>query len=132
MAGAEDVYRAYVAAETRRDHEGMRMLLAPDVTIEINGRAALGSANEDAEAMAALFDAYPDYHRELIEVIAEDERAAVRWRMVGHPRAELEGRLPELDIGGCSFVVVEKRRITEAYVWSPAGVLEEILSLVDR
>jgi hypothetical protein len=28
-----EVYRAYVAAETRRDREGMVALLAPDVTI---------------------------------------------------------------------------------------------------
>ena len=37
--------------------------------------------------MAALFEAYPDYHREIIEIIGEGDRAAARWRMVGHPRA---------------------------------------------
>ena len=130
MADATAVYRAYVDAETRRDDAGMAAMLAPDVVIELNGKPALGSADEDAAAMAALFDAYPDYQRVLIEVIGEGSRAAARWRMDGHPRPELAGRLPELDIRGCSFVVVEDGRMTEAYVWSPAGVIERILSLV--
>jgi predicted ester cyclase len=130
MDTAADVYRAYVDAETRRDDDGMAAMLAPDVVIELNGKPALGSADEDAAAMAALFDAYPDYHRELIDVIGEGSRAAARWRMVGHPRPELVDRSPELDVRGCSFVVVEGGRMTEAYVWSPAGVIEQILSLV--
>jgi ketosteroid isomerase-like protein len=51
------VYRAYVAAETRRDREAMVALLAPDVVIEVKGRATLWSADEVAEARAVLFDA---------------------------------------------------------------------------
>jgi predicted ester cyclase len=129
MDTAADVYRAYVAAETRRDDDGMAAMLAPDVVIELNGKPALGSADEDAAAMVALFDAYPDYQRELIEVIGEGSRAAARWRMVGHPRPELVDRLPELDICGCSFVVVKDGRMTEAHVWSPEGVIEQILAL---
>jgi steroid delta-isomerase-like uncharacterized protein len=129
---AAEVYRAYVAAETRRDREAMVALLAPDVVIEVNGRATLGSADEDAEAMAVLFDAYPDYRRELVEVIEQEGRAAARWRMVGTPRPELAGQLSELDIHGCSFVVVADGRITEAYVWSPSDALESILRLVAR
>jgi len=130
MDAAADVYRAYVDAETRRDDDGMAAMLAPDVVIELNGKPALGSAEEDAAAMAALFDAYPDYRRELIEIVGEGSRAAARWRMVGHPRPELADRLPELDIHGCSFVVVKDGRMAEAYVWSPEGVIEQILSLV--
>jgi ketosteroid isomerase-like protein len=129
---AAEVYRAYVAAETRRDREGMTALLAPDVTIEVNGRATLGSAVEDAEAMAALFDAYPDYRRELVEVIEQGDQAAARWRMVGTPRPDLAGRLPELDIQGCSFVTVADGRMTEAHVWSPPDAIESILRLVAR
>ena len=40
-------------------------------------------ATRDAAAMAALFEAYPDYHREIIEIIGQGSRAAARWRMVG-------------------------------------------------
>lgn len=124
------VYRAYVRAETDRDETAMHALLAPDIAIELNGAQALGSADEDAAAMAALFAAYPDYHRELIEVIEEGSTAAARWRMVGHPRPELANRLPLIDIRGCSIVTVADGRMTAAYVWSPSDALERVLALV--
>ena len=126
------VYRSYVEAETRRDEEGMTAMLAPDISIELNGVPALGSAAEDAAAMAALFAAYPDYHREILEIVGEGPTAAARWRMVGHPRADLAGRLPVIDIRGCSVVTVTGGRMTHAYVWSPSGALERVLTLVDR
>ena len=126
--GAAAVYRAYIDAERRRDEADMLELLAPGVVIEINGRAALDSADEDAAAVTALFDAYPDYRRELIEVIGEGNRAAARWRMIGHPREDLRSRLSDLDIAGCSVVHVADGRITRAYVWSPSTIIEDILA----
>lgn len=125
------VYRAYVQAETERDEDAMTALLAPDIAIELNGAPALGSADEDAAAMAALFAAYPDYHREIIETIEEGRTAAARWRMLGHPRPELRGRLPDIDIRGCSIVTVEDGRMTAAFVWSPSDALERVLALVE-
>lgn len=124
------VYRAYVAAETARDAAAMEALLAPDIDIELNGASALGSAEEDAAAMAALFAAYPDYHREIIDILEDGARAAARWRMVGHPRPGLAARLPVIDIRGCSIVSVTDGRMTEAFVWSPSDVLERVLDLV--
>ena len=124
---AAEVYRAYVAAEARRDEAEMQALLAPDIRIELDGVPALDSAEEDAAAMAALFGAYPDYHREIIDIVDAGEQAAARWRMVGHPRAQLADRLPSIDIRGCSVVSVVDGRMTEAYVWSPAGALERVL-----
>ena len=32
--------------------------------------------------MAALFAAYPDYRREIIELIEEGDRLAARWRKI--------------------------------------------------
>lgn len=124
------IYRAYVDAESARDGAAMNALLAPDIEIQLNGEAALGSADEDAAAMAALFAAYPDYHRELIDILEDGARAAARWRMVGHPRPDLAERLPSIDIRGCSIVSVEEGRMTEAFVWSPSGALERVLELV--
>ena len=124
------VYRAYVEAETARDAAAMDALLAPDIDIQLNGASALGSAEKDAAAMAALFAAYPDYHREIIDILEDGSRAAARWRMVGHPRPELAELLPDLDIRGCSIVSVTDGRMAEAFVWSPSDALERVLELV--
>ena len=130
MPAAGEVYRAYVDAESRRDGDAMRDLLAPDISIELNGRPALGSAEEDAAAMDALFELYPDYRREIIEIIDDGERVAARWRMVGRPRPDMTGTLPPLDIRGCTFAAVEAGRMVSAHVWSPAGIIEELLATV--
>jgi hypothetical protein len=57
---AEAVHRADNAAENARDREAMERLLAPDIRIEVNGRPALGSAEEEAAAMSALVRRLPD------------------------------------------------------------------------
>ena len=108
----------------------MSAALAPDIAIELNGEAALGSAEDDAAAMAARFEAYPDYRREIVDIFEQGGRAAARWRMVGHPRPELAERLPPIDIRGVSVVTVVDGRMTEAFVWSPSGALERVLELV--
>ena len=123
------VYRAYNDAENARDQAAMTALLAPDIAIEMNGRPALSSAEDDAVAMAALFDAYPDYHPEIVAVVAGGETAAVRWRMVGHAAARFGGRLPDLDVHGCSFVVVEGGRMTRAWLYSAEGQIDAVLAL---
>jgi len=125
-----DVYRAYIAAEAAGDKDGMTALLAPGINIQMNGRPAFESAAQDAAAVTVLFDAYPDYRRELIEVIEQGDVAAARWRMVGSPRAEFADRLGELDIAGCSIVEVRDGKMVNAYVWSPDGVIEEIVAMV--
>ena len=109
----------------------MQALLAPGITIELNGRPAFESAAEDAAAVTVLFDAYPDYRREIIEISEQGNVAAARWRMVGHPREDLRGRLQDLDIRGCSVIEAAGGRMTRAHVWSPSGVLEEAIALLE-
>jgi predicted ester cyclase len=123
------IYRAYNAAENARDGDAMSALLAPDIAIEMNGRPALSSAEDDAVAMAALFDAYPDYHREIIAVVDDGDRAAIRWRMVGHGAPRFGGRLPDLDVQGCSFIEVEGGRMTRAWLYSAEGQIDAVLAL---
>lgn len=123
------IYRAYNDAENTRDQAAMNALLAPDIAIEMNGRPALSSAEDDAVAMAALFDAYPDYHREIVSIVDGGTSVAVRWRMVGHAAARFGGRLPDLDVHGCSFVVVEGGRMTRAWLYSAEGQIDAVLAL---
>lgn len=123
------IYRAYNDAENARDQAAMNALLAPDIAIEMNGRPALSSAEDDAVAMAALFDAYPDYHREIVAVVDDGDRAAIRWRMVGHAAARYGGRLPDLDVQGCSFIEVADGRMTRAWLYSAEGQMDAVLAL---
>lgn len=129
---AARIYRRYNDAENARDQETMAALLDPAIAVEMNGKPAISSADEDAEAMAGLFDAYPDYHREIVAIVDGGETAAVRWRMLGTPAPSLADRLPALDLHGCSFVTVRDGRMTEAWLYGAEGVLTGLLKLAAR
>lgn len=123
------VYRAYNAAENARDLGAMAALLAPDITIEVNGRPALASASDDTAAMTALFRAYPDQRREILGVVDGGDTAAIRWRMAGSPASSFQGRLPPLDLHGCSVVEVAQGRMTRAWLYTADGALEALIVL---
>lgn len=125
MSEAEDVYRAYNAAENAHDITATTALVAPDLQVAINGRERLASGEEDAVANARLFAAYPDYRRDIIEVIAEGERAAVRWRMVGSPAKD--SGPDALDLHGCSIVEARAGRLTRAYLYVDEASLAAVL-----
>ena len=125
MSEVEDVYRAYNAAENAHDIAATTALVAPDLEVAINGRERLASGEEDALANARLFAAYPDYRRDIIEVLAEGERAAVRWRMAGTPA--VESGLGTLDLHGCSIVEARAGRLTRAYLYVDEASLAAVL-----
>jgi hypothetical protein len=120
------VYRAYNDAENAHDLAAAARLVADDLSVEVNGRRQLGSAEEDAVANAELLRCYPDYHREVIEVVESGAHAAVRWRMVGTPAADVD--LPPLELHGCSVVEVDAGRITRAFLYVDGGLLDVLLA----
>jgi len=122
------IYRAYLEAEARRDGATMRRLLHPAIAIEMNGRPALASAEEDEAAMAALFRAYPDVRREIVGYVDGGTGAAIRWRMRGSPSADRPA-LPPLDIQGASFVTVAEGRMTSAALYGGDNELDRLLAL---
>lgn len=125
MSGVEDVYRAYNVAENAHDLEATASLVAPNLEVAINGRSRIASAEEDAVANAQLFATYPDYRREIIEVITDGDRAAVRWHMSGTP-VESSGLRP-LDLHGCSIVQARAGRLTRAFLYVDEDSLAAVL-----
>jgi len=125
MSDVERVYRAYNAAENAHDIVATTALVDAQLEVSINGRERIASGDEDAEANARLFATYPDYRREIVEVIAEDNRAAVRWRMVGSPADGSGAR--ELDLHGCSVVEAREGRLTRAFLYVDESTLASIL-----
>lgn len=125
MSEAEEVYRAYNAAENAHDIDMTTLLVAPDLEVAINGRGRIASGEEDADANARLFAAYPDYRREIIEVITDGNRAAVRWRMTGRPAAG--SGLGQLDLHGCSIVEARAGRLTRAHLYVDEASLAAVL-----
>ncbi|WP_255953845.1 nuclear transport factor 2 family protein [Streptomyces odontomachi] len=117
---------AYNAAENARDLAAMAALVAAELRATVNGRPAVSSAEDDAAAMDRLLCTYPDYRREVVEVIDAGERGTVRWRMTGRP-APGSGVAP-LDVAGCSVLTARGGRIVEAHLYHDGTGLHEIVT----
>ena len=70
----------------------------------------------------ALFDAFPDFEMQILDLVVEDERAAVRWHATGtfSGTASFQGLLATgkpVDLEGCDMVWVRDGKIAriEAY-----------------
>ncbi len=124
------VWLAYNAAENARDRDTMMSLVAPYLSVTINGAPALSSSEDDERAMRLIFETYPDYRREVEEVIEVDggRRAVVSWRMRGTSSFVTA---PELDVAGCSIVRADAGVLTHASLFYSGQVLDDLLQRVE-
>lgn len=132
MPTVEEVYLAYNEAENAHDLERTGRLVAEDLVVEINGQPAISSADDDARANADLIRCYPDYRREVLEIVADDHRGAIRWRMCGTAAPSVADRLGPLDLHGCSFIEVAEGRIARARLYFAGSDLLRSLELASR
>ncbi|MEI7944274.1 MAG: nuclear transport factor 2 family protein [Actinomycetes bacterium] len=124
---AAEIYRRYNEAENRKDSEGTGRYVAHDLYVEINGAAEVASAEADAIAMNELYACYPDYRREILEMIEAGDRVTVLWSMRGTPAPTVAGELDELDVRGVSVVTADGKVMTRASLFMESGALDAVL-----
>jgi steroid delta-isomerase-like uncharacterized protein len=117
------VARSYFEAVGRRDLDAMTEFYAPGGVGEIYGLVRLEVPTSYRAWFGDLFRAFPDFKMEIVEIVAEGEKAAVRWRAIGtfSGSASFEGLAPNgsrVDIQGCDVLTVRDGRIqhNDAYM----------------
>jgi predicted ester cyclase len=92
----EDLAREYFAAAANRDVEEMVSKWAPGGIAVIYGMAELDVPAGYRAYFTNLFDAFPDFRFEVLDVIASGNQAAVRWRGTGtfNGEARFQGLTP--------------------------------------
>lgn len=123
MAEAADVGRAYFQAVADRDVDAMAACWEPGCTDELHGLASLRAPEGVKEWFANTFRAIPDFHMEVLDLIAGDDKVAVRWHMTGTftGEARFEGAIAtgeSIDITGCDVLTVRDGKIVhnDAYM----------------
>ncbi|MFN8161036.1 MAG: ester cyclase [Solirubrobacterales bacterium] len=79
----EELARNYFAGARRRDVDAMIANWAPGGVAHIYGMAELRVPDGYREYFENLFAAFPDFQFEVVEVVASESSAAVRWRATG-------------------------------------------------
>jgi steroid delta-isomerase-like uncharacterized protein len=120
-AGA--VAQAYFEAVAAQDLDAMTDFWEPGGTGEIHGLVELTAPHSYRAWFANLFAAFPDFRFEILDLVAGDEKAAVRWRASGtfDGNAQFEGIDPTgatIEITGCDVVTIRAGKIqrNEAYM----------------
>jgi steroid delta-isomerase-like uncharacterized protein len=117
------VARAYFEAVGRRDLDAMTGFYEPGGTGEIHGLVELRVPDTYRAWFGNLFQAFPDFSFEILDVVATGEKAAVRWHASGSFTGEVrfEGLDPNgarIDIQGCDVLSISDGRIqrNDAYM----------------
>jgi steroid delta-isomerase-like uncharacterized protein len=122
-ADAAAVARAYFEAVGRRDLDAMTGFYVPGGIGEIYGLVHLEVPSSYRAWFGDLFRAFPDFEMEIVEIVAEGEKAAVRWHAHGSfsGDANFEGLAPNgsrVNVQGCDVLTVRDGRIehNDAYM----------------
>ena len=120
---AGTVARGYFEAVARRDLDAMTGFYAPGGEGEIYGLVRLRVPDTYRAWFGDLFRAFPDFAFEIVEIVAEGEKAAVRWRAQGTFSGDrsFEGLEPNgasIAVQGCDVLTVREGRIqhNDAYM----------------
>ncbi len=82
------------------------------------------------QVVQAVFDAFPDLHYAVHDVVAAGDQVAVRWTATGTHRGEFEGVPPtgkQVTMAGMSLCRMEDSQIHEMWnVWDSLGLMQQI------
>jgi hydroxyacylglutathione hydrolase len=110
------VARSYIEAVGRQDREAQMEWYAPDAVGRIFGVMGPASRDEVKAYFGRLFDACPDFKLEVLDVIAEADRAAVHWHITGtlvgdQPYMGIEANGAVLDLEGIDRIQVADGKV---------------------
>jgi steroid delta-isomerase-like uncharacterized protein len=112
------VARRYFETVGDRDVEAMMSFWEPGGIGHIHGIAELRAPEGYRQWFGGLFAAFPDYRFEIVSIVADEERATVRWRNTGSftGTGVFEGMLPNgkrVDIEGCDVLEIRDGKIVD-------------------
>ncbi|HEY0156642.1 MAG TPA: ester cyclase [Thermoanaerobaculia bacterium] len=113
----------------RRNDGAIDELMAPDSYGHVEGGEYRGPAGF-REMQAMFLAALPDVHIEVEDILADGDRAAVRWRARGRHAGEgfgIPASKREIDVRGTTWLIVRDGKIVEGWdTWNLAGMLESL------
>ncbi|MGH2916534.1 MAG: ester cyclase [Solirubrobacteraceae bacterium] len=130
-----DIARRYFAALSAHDLDAAVECWQPGATDRFVGAQELTAPDGVREYFADLFDAFPDFAFEVLDVTASRGHAAVRWRATGTfaGPGSFQGFAPNnarIEIEGCDVVQVVDEQIVHNDAYLDSGEVARQLGLL--
>jgi steroid delta-isomerase-like uncharacterized protein len=116
------VAQSYFEALGRRDREAQNTWYADSASGRIYGVIGPAGKDEMRQFFHDVYEAFPDFSLQILDLVVEGERAVVRWHVTAtfSGTRPFEGLMPTgkpVDIEGCDMVWVKDGKIAriEAY-----------------
>ena len=129
---AAEVARQYFTTIRRGDATPQREAYARDAVITVPGILDRAGPDELIAYFEQMWDAFPDFRFEVLDLIAEGEQAAAHWRITGTLAGPgmFEGLAPtgaRIDVRGVDFVTVRGGRIVRNDAYTDGMTLAQQL-----
>jgi hydroxyacylglutathione hydrolase len=135
MASTGDIAKRYFAALAKRDLDAAVACWAPGSIDRLVGAQELVAPQGIRDYFGQLFEAFPDFTMEVVEVTTARGRTAVRWRARGTfaGPGRFQDFVPngaQIAIEGCDVVTVENELIVHNDAYIDSGDLARQLGLL--
>jgi predicted ester cyclase len=129
------VLKAYFSAHERKDLDAVAELWSEDGRGLIHGIAELNGPKEAKAYFRTLYDAFPDYRFEILDLAASGKQGACRWRITGtfSGPGRFQGLNPTgatITLEGCDMMRVEDGKVITIDAYANAAELAQQLGLL--
>jgi len=126
----KQVVRQFFEALNRQDTERIGQLVSStNYSFHFPGMPPMGW-KEDKQFIAAINNAFPDLHNNIVDMVAEGDKVAVRFDVIATHKGEFLGIPPsgkKVSFGGTAFLTIIDGKVSEE--WATAdmmGLMQQI------
>ena len=101
------------------DRIGQLLVSSNNYSFHIGGMSSSVDWNEHKRLLSGVNNAFPDLHHEIVDIVAEGDKVAVRLNVTGTHKGEFQGILPtrkKLSLDEMGFIAIVDGKITEGWV----------------
>ncbi|HEY9407106.1 MAG TPA: ester cyclase [Nitrososphaera sp.] len=101
------------------DRVGQLLVSSTNYTFHVGGISSPLGWNEHKRFLAGVTNAFPDLHHEIVDMVAEGDKVAVRLNLTGTHKGEFQGIPPtgkKLSLDEMGFITIIDGKITEGWI----------------
>ncbi len=125
------VIRQYFEAYDQQDTERIGQLLVSsrNYSLHISGMPPM-DWNATMQFYAAAWSSFPDLHHEILDIVAEGDKVAVHYNIIGTHKGEFQGIPPtgkEVSFSAMDFITLTDGKVAEEWeIADTMGLMQQI------